>query len=258
MNIILNARQKQVVDLVQSFHFITIKQLAQQLQVSEMTIRRDIQILAEANMLKQVFGGVTALKPNETGTNYSITQAKSHNMNSKVQIAKKAIELLNPNEVLFFDIDTTTQALAEQLPPNASNTIITSSFNILEILARLPDCTIISAGGVYSPKQKVFYNHDSADFFKRYRANKAFIGTTGFDLNLEFTCSYLEDVPLKQAMIESSKERILLTDSSKFGKVSTYFFGRLSDFTMIITDNAISDEYADHIRSSGVELILVQ
>ena len=236
---------------------MTIKQLAHKLQVSEMTIRRDIQVLAESNLLNQVFGGVTSLKPEEAEKKYSIVQAQSHNMSLKTKIAQKAIELLSPNEVVFFDSGTTIQSLAEQLPPDAAHTIITSSFNTLEILVKLPNCTVISSGGVYSPKPKVFYSHDSSDFFKRYRANKAFIGTTGFELNLGLTCSYVEDAPLKQAMIKSSKEKILLTDSTKFGMVSTCLFGKIEDFTTVITDSDIPHEYAQYIRSSGVNLITV-
>ena len=257
MNDIFNSRQKQVVDLVQAFHFMTIKQLAQKLQVSEMTIRRDIQVLAECNLLNQVFGGVTALRPEEAERKYSIAQAKSHNMSLKLKIALKAMELIGPNEVVFFDSGTTIQTLAEQLPLDSSHTIITASFNTLEVLVKYTNCTIISAGGVYSPKPKVFYNYDSSDFLKRYRANKAFIGTTGFELNLGLTCSYMEDVPLKQAMIESSKERILLTDSTKFGKVSSFLFGKIENFTTVITDNGIPDEYARYISSNGVELIII-
>jgi DeoR family deoxyribose operon repressor len=253
----LSGRQKQVLDLVQGFHFMTIKQLAQKLQVSEMTIRRDIQVLADNGLVNQVFGGITALKSEEAEKNYSQVQAQSHNMGIKLKIAQKALELLSPNEVLFFDSGTTVQVLAEQLPPDAVYTIITASFNTLEALVKLPACTIISAGGVYAPKPNVFFNHDSGDFFKRYRANKAFIGTTGFELNLGPTCSYMEDVPLKQAMIESSKEKILLTDSTKFGKVSTCLFGKIEDFTTVITDSGIPNDYAQYIRSSGADLIVV-
>ena len=257
MNDTLNSRQKQIVDLVQGFHFMTIKQLAQKLQVSEMTIRRDIQLLTECDLLNQVFGGVTALKPSEAEKKYSVAQAMSHNISLKIKIAQKAMELFGPDEVVFFDSGTTIQTLAEQLPVNSSYTAICSSFNTLEVLVKLPDCTIISSGGVYSPRSKVFYSHGSGDFYKQYRANKAFIGTTGFELNLGLTCSYMEDVPIKQAMIESSKERILLTDSTKFGKVSTCLFGNINDFSTVITDSGISHEYAHYISSSGVELIIV-
>jgi DeoR family deoxyribose operon repressor len=103
----------------------------------------------------------------------------------------------------------------------------------------------------------VFYDFDSTKLLRKYRANKAFIGTSGFELNLGLTCGYVEDAPLKQAMIESSKDKILLTDSSKFGMVSTCVFGKIEEFTTVITDTGIPDEYAQYIQSAGIRLITV-
>ncbi|QQO09446.1 DeoR/GlpR family DNA-binding transcription regulator [Breznakiella homolactica] len=253
----LNSRQRQLVELVQSFHFMTIKQLALKLQVSEMTIRRDIILLSEKKLITQVYGGVTAVEPEEAEKNYSIAQAQSHNTNLKYRMALKAVEMLGPGEVVFLDSGTTIQTMAEQIPSDAAHTLITASFNTLEVIVKLQNCTVISPGGVYAPKPRMFYNHDSADFIKRYRATKCFIGTTGYDIALGLTCGYQEDVPLKQAMIQSSKEKILLLDSSKYDKVSTHVFAKIEDFSMVITDDGISEEYASFIREKGITLAIV-
>lgn len=237
---------------------MTIKQLAQKLDVSEMTIRRDIPVLTGQKLINQVFGGVTSQESAGAERNYSIAQAQSLNMSLKYKIARKAMELLEPQDVVFFDSGTTIQALAEQLPADAANTIISASFNTLEVLVKLPSCTIISPGGVYSHKPKMFYYHDADNFLRRYRATKCFIGTTGYDLNLGLTCSYVEDVPLKKAMLESSKEKILLLDSSKYGQVSTCVFAKIENFTMVITDTGIPDEYTQFIRSCGIKLIIIE
>ena len=159
----LKIRQKQIVELVQSLHFMTIRQLSRQLQVSEMTIRRDIQVLSESNLLNQVFGGVTSTKPQETKKEYLLTQEQNYKISLKLKIAQKAMELLDPSEVVFFDSGTTVQFLAEQLSPDSVHTVITASFNTMEVLVKLPNITVISSGGVYSPKPKVFFNHDSGD-----------------------------------------------------------------------------------------------
>ncbi len=74
---------------------------------------------------------------------------------------------------------------------------------------------------------------------------------------LGLTCAYLEDASIKQEMIKSSKFRILLIDSTKFGKVSTCMFTKINDFSVVITDKGIADEYAAHIRERGVDLIIV-
>lgn len=252
-----NSRQKQEVELITTYHFMTVKQLATKLGVSEMTIRRDLQMLMEQGLVHQVYGGVTAIDTTQAEKKYTVAQEQSKNMALKKLISQKALEFINPTDVVFLDSGSTVQALAELIPLDATNTFITPSFNTLEIITKLHNSTIITPGGVFSPKPNVFYTHESSDFFKRYRANICFIGTTGYDLELGLTCGYIEDVPLKHAMIESSRERILLLDSSKYGKVSTCMFAHVEDFSRIITDNGIPQEYKVHIQSKGIELIIV-
>ncbi|MDR2019852.1 MAG: DeoR/GlpR family DNA-binding transcription regulator [Treponema sp.] len=253
----IGERIQEELNIIANRHFITVSQLAQELDVSEMTIRRDLRGLAEENKVKLVYGGVISNQELSNQNAYTLTREQGKNTGQKLAIVKQAIQLLDPQDVIFLDSGTTMQLFAEQIPQSYSNTIICSSLNTINVLVKLSSCTIITTGGVYSPKSVVFYDSDSTRLIRKYRANKAFIGTTGFELNLGLTCGYVEDAPLKQAMIESSKDRILMTDSSKFGQVSTCLFGKIEDFTMVITDTGIPDEYARYIQNAGAQLILV-
>jgi DeoR family deoxyribose operon repressor len=253
----IGERIQEELNIITNRHFITVSQLAQELDVSEMTIRRDLRGLAEENKVKLVYGGVISNQGLLNQNTYTLTKEQDKNTEQKLTIVKQAIQLLDPQDVIFLDSGTTMQLFAEQIPQNYSNTIICSSLNTINVLVKLPSCTVITTGGVYSPKSVVFYDSDSTKLIRKFRANKAFIGTTGFELNLGLTCGYVEDAPLKQAMIESSKDRILMTDSSKFGQVSTCLFGKIEDFTIVITDTGIPDEYARYIQNAGVRLILV-
>jgi DeoR/GlpR family transcriptional regulator of sugar metabolism len=85
----------------------------------------------------------------------------------------------------------------------------------------------------------VFSGVDAVNVIRKYRANKAFFGATGYEMKHGLTCSYVEECPLKQAFMESSVERILLLDSTKFGKVSTCSFAPMKDFSVVITDQGI-------------------
>jgi DeoR family deoxyribose operon repressor len=251
-----NKRRQQELDIIDRAQFITIAALSGELEVSEMTVRRDLRALAAEGKVRLVYGGVTANNGNKPKNGYTLTGEQERNMAQKLAVARRAIALVDPNDVIFLDSGTTIQLFAEQIPPDYANTVICSSLNTISVLVKLPACTVICPGGVYSPKPVVFYDHDSTKLVRKYRANKAFIGTTGLELNLGLTCGYVEDAPLKQAMIESSKEKILLTDSTKFGQVSTCLFGKIEDFTKVITDSGIPDEYASYIRNAGVELII--
>jgi DeoR family deoxyribose operon repressor len=253
----IGERIQEELNIITGRHFISVSQLAQELNVSEMTIRRDLRGLAEENKVKLVYGGVISNQGLLNQNAYTLTKEQGKNTEQKLAIVKQAVQLLDPQDVIFLDSGTTMQLFAEQIPRTYSNTIICSSLNTINVLVKLPSCTVITPGGVYSPKPVVFYDPDSTRLIRKYRANKAFIGTTGFELNLGLTCGYVEDAPLKQAMIESSKDRILMTDSTKFGQVSTCLFGKIEDFTMVITDMGIPDEYARYIQNAGVQLMLV-
>jgi len=255
---LLNERQIQEAQLIKNSRFLTIKQLSQFLHVSEMTIRRDMQLLGENNLISQVYGGVVPVSGSEQNdTTYIADEEQQKNKALKLLIAQKAATLIRRNDVVFFDSGSTVQLLAEQLPKDFLCTAISSSFNALCILTKLPNSTVITPGGVFSHKPKVFYDQESIKAIQRYRANIAFIGATGYELDMGPTCAYVEDAPLKHAIIKSSKEKVLLIDSSKFGLVSTCSFAKISDFTTVITDSGIPREYAEQLAENNVQLIVV-
>ena len=253
-----NERLKLEIELIEKYHFMKIKQLAQELNTSEMSIRRDLSKLEKMNMVKLVYGGVITSKLlNANNTKYSFETEQNKNTDQKKRIVKRAIEFLEPNDIVFLDSGTTIQMFAEQIPKDIPFTFITASYNTLERIIDLPESTVIACGGVFSKRSLVFYEPESSNFIRKYRASKSFIGATGYELELGLTCGFLEDVPIKQAMIQSSKYRILLMDSTKFGKVSTCVFAKITDFSTVITDDGINPEYAEHIRSNNVNLIIV-
>lgn len=252
----LHERHQTELGIINDLHFVTIKDLAARLSVSEMTVRRDCALLANQGLIKQVYGGVTSRASSELSS-YSVNHELDKNTITKEKIARKALSLLRANEVFFMDSGTTVATMARLLPSQSSYTIITPSFLALQSLVKLDDCSIISPGGVYQNKPQVLYNQETATVLRRYRAGKCFIGATGFDIHHGITCGYLEDVPLKQAMLDCSKERILITDSSKFNTVSTCMFAEISTFTAVITDEGIPQVYKDFIQSFDIELHLV-
>lgn len=252
----LHQRHHTEVQIINDLHFITIKDLASLLDVSEMTVRRDCAFLANQGLIKQVYGGVTSQVPSEISSYVATSELNKHT-NIKERIAHKAISLLKPNEVFFLDSGTTAATIARLLPQKSAYTIITPSFLALESLVRLDNSSIICPGGAYLNKPRVLYNQDSANALRHYRAGKCFIGVTGFHIDRGITCAYFEDVPLKKAMLDCSEERILVTDSSKLNTVSTCVFSEIETYSAVITDEGIPMEYRDFIKSHGVELHIV-
>ena len=250
-------RLEQALKILDNRHFVSIGELAHCLDVSEMTVRRDVRKLAETGLVRLVYGGVAAPEKDDQKT-YSIEVEQGLHTQAKQRIAQRATEFIAPGDVVFLDSGTTVQHFAQCLRPEDAYTIISYSLNTLNIVARLPQCTVIVPGGVFSSRSLVFSGVDAVNVIRKYRATKAFFGATGYEIKHGLTCSYIEEPSLKQAVMESSVERILLLDSSKFGRVSTCSFAAIKDFDVVITDQGISAEYADNIREQGPELLIVE
>ncbi len=252
----LNNRQQRIIALLSTARFMSVKDLSKELDVSEMTIRRDIPVLVSNGAVKQVYGGLTYVPDESQVKNYSFSLEKTRNQELKTRIAEVAISMLDNGEVIFLDSGSTVENLAVRLAETDKNlTVITNSFIALEYVTRSNSCSVIVPGGVFNSRSKVFYSQEANTFAEHFRVNKCFIGATGFDMGLGVTCSFLEDGPIKTSMMRNSQDKILLIDSSKFGKVSTFAFAKISDFSCVITDNGIPSEYKDYILSNGVRLI---
>ena len=110
-----NERHAAIVDIVSKNHFVTVKDLAKSLGVSEMTIRRDVVVLSENNLVKQVYGGITPTGENSNGK-YSLSEEEKKNYDKKRKIAEKALSLLSPNDIIYLDSGTTIQTLSGMIP----------------------------------------------------------------------------------------------------------------------------------------------
>lgn len=250
-------RLDQTLRILNTSHFLNIGELALTFGVSEMTIRRDVHDLAERGLARIVYGGIASLSKDSDKLAYIAQAAQTEHTKEKLLIARRACEFIAPGDVIFLDSGTTVEQLASQFQTDAAYTLISCSFNTLTVVTRLANCTVIAPGGVFSQRSMMFSGAEAVNTIRKYRANKAFIGATGYEIKHGLTCSYVEDAPVKQAVMESSVEKILLLDSSKFGKVSTCSFASIKEFTAVITDSGIPEEYALDIRAHGSELLIV-
>ena len=239
---------------------LSIKALSKLLNVSTMTIRRDLEFLAGQNVVQFYHGGAVynphypekAASPND----YYLPQQTMIHKDEKILIAQKAAELLSPQETIMLDSGTTIYYLSQILPENQNLTIISWSLNVIEELVRKPQNNILIQGGVYHPETQMFENNQGMDMIKNSRASKAFISARGLHFNLGITCPYHYEIETKRAAVKYSMENILLIDSSKFGKVCSAHLAEIGEFHVVITDSGIPPEYEEYIRSAGVKLII--
>lgn len=258
-----NDRVVSLLEILRAQGTVSVQDLSSKLGVSLMTIRRDLQKLQDRGMVTRSHGKATMCKKvvNETYKNidsiYSLSWARTSMYDEKLRIAKYAASLIEPGDVIILDNGSTTDLVADYIPPDIDLTIACYNLNILAKVANRKNTEILFGGGYFQRSDQMFVSSESILFLESIRAHKLFLSACGVHPTLGMTCAHDFEVGVKRTVIDSSLKTILVADSSKFGAVRTEFFETLDAVDMIITDVGISLEQIEIIREKGIELALV-
>ena len=238
---------------------IGIKELAKILDVTEMTIRRDLKSLLETGDAV-IVRGVAVYRPKAVSVEaqvYSIEDQKKVMEEEKEGIGKKAAELLVVGDVVFLDVGTTVEKLVLSMEDNMQITAMCFAANTLFQLQKKNISQIIMGGGYYHPSSTVFESEAIIPIMNGLRATKAFIAPAAVDMDLGLTCSVPYDKTIKELEIKNSQKVIALITSNKFGKVKSTQFGTWNDVDVVITDKGIPKEWVDFLKDREIELFIV-
>lgn len=252
----MNKKQARIYHLIEDLNknpLIDIKSLAQEYHVSEMTIRRDLKFITDHSLNNQTstFSSITPSINNY----YEFEIEKKINEKEKQKIAEYAVSLINPNDTIILDTGTTVQSMVSLLPKDIPLTVICYNFNNLPELFKFKNINVIVAGGYFHKTSLSFESEENVRLLQRLRASKMFVSTSGIEKN-GMTCSNQYEVVTKQAAINSSIQKILVTDSGKFGIVKSSYFSSLEEMDLIITDSNLSDNWRNYIKSLGIPIRL--
>jgi DeoR family deoxyribose operon repressor len=248
-----------ILDSLRSTGGASIAELAAELDVSEMTIRRDLEHLSSDGRVKIVHAGAIPLNREARGFSrgFSLSDKRSPGAEEKMRIGQKAASMLDPGDVVIIDSGATTEWLTRSIPADLPVTILCFALNIALVAGRHPARAVVLAGGALQDETLVCQSPEGVSLVRRYRANKAFLSAGGASESLGVTCIDASEAELKKAAVASSRTRILLADSRKFGRVTPAWFADLRDFNVIITDPGISLEYVEILRNLGIALHVV-
>lgn len=190
-----NAKERRIaqeLELLKQYQRVSVKDLAATLEVSEMTIRRDLDLLRKNHVLERSYGYATLAKGGDgyayDGEVYDLRLARIQNLSEKDRIAKYAATLIEPGDWIFLDNGTTVGRITSYLPTDFEFTVLCYNFTILAELLKRPNIKIIFPGGYYHPEDYNFTSPEAVDFIRRHRANKSFISVSGIHRSLGITC----------------------------------------------------------------------
>lgn len=253
-------RLNELIDLLKLEKRIPINELAQRFKVTEMTIRRDVEVLQSSNIVNLIHG-VVFLNDNHSATedslDYLVIQQQSIHDEEKEKIAKFAAKMVEPGDSIIIDIGTTTSKIIKFLPSNYPITLICFTVNSLIEALKKNFERLMFSGGIYHPGNQVFESDETIIFLEKVRSSKVFMSAAGVCENLGITCINQNEVMLKKTSIKNAMIKILLVDSSKFKVVKNAYFADLSDFDVIITDSGITEEWVNIINSFKIKLYIV-
>ncbi len=246
-------RRKKIVELVESKDVMSLTELTQLLGVSTVTIRRDLKEIIKKGLLQPVFGGVRAVS--RLSEEHHREYYEKRAIPQKQAISLKALPYINQNSCIYLDAGTTTLALAERICERSDLTVISNDFGITDLLMRKSHCKLIHTGGTVNRENMACSGESTAIAIEHLSIDIAFISSTSWDLR-GITSSSESKIAVKRALTRSSRNKILLCDSLKFGTVATYLALGLEEFDTLITDSGLNEEAATEIRRKGIELIL--
>ncbi|AXQ21551.1 DeoR family transcriptional regulator [Acinetobacter wuhouensis] len=246
-------RQQQILELVKERGYISIDEIAQTFSVTPQTVRRDINQLADAGLLRRYHGGA-AVDSSVANTEYSMRV--SHNSEAKQKIATAIAQDIPDHASIFINIGTTTEAIAHALLNHHGLKVITNNLNVAKILSVKNDFEVLIASGKVRPDGGVI-GQATSDFFKQFKVDYALIGISGIDEEGTLLDFDFQEVAVSQEIMEGARHVYLAADASKFGRHAMMRLGHLNEIHRLYTDQKPADQYLKQIQESELKLVIV-
>jgi len=256
----LNAHQRrlQIVQQIQESGSIRTAELIQKFGVSDTAIRRDLNILEDDGQLRRVHGGAVAVGRSIAGTSFQ-TKAMQYR-EEKCCIGQTAASLVKPGESIILDSGTTTLEVALALPGIVTNsqpiTIVTNSLPIVLGLMDWSAGNLNVLGGILLPEHQATVGPQTIANLKRVQVTKAIIGCDGLTISHGLTTAHMLVAEVGRMMVEVARQVIVVTDSSKLGRVGFTQIVPLDAIDILITDKNAPAELVEQIRDLGIEVLL--
>ena len=246
-------RKQKILDMLKEKDSVRVSNLSRILGVSEVTIRSYLEDMEKKGLLSRVHGGaVSSYKPYYS---MNLNQRLETNKESKVAIAERVVELIQPNDTVMLNAGTTTLLVFRKLPQIYNLSIVTNSISIALEAAGNPNFNVILVGGSVNSKYQFSYGSDAIEQIKKYHADKLILSVDGISAEHGFTTYYDKEAAIDVAMIEQSNCRIIAADHSKFGHSA---FVKISDAAVadyIVTNDQLSRELAEELNKQGVTIL---
>lgn len=251
----LSERHQKILELLKTNGIVSVNDLSKMLNVSSVTIRKDLGLLEEKKLLYRAHGGAIQIDPYIA--NRHVQEKEKQFPEEKKRIGCKAAELLSPNDAVIIASGTTVLALAQNIDPASRLTVLTSAMNVAMALINYDQVEVIQLGGIVRHTSTSVTGEYVERMLENFSCSKLFLGVDGIDLKYGLTTTNSMEASVNRAMIEAAQKTIVLTDSSKFGRRG---FGKICNLDVIdhiITDSGVSSKIVKDLEDLGIKVSVV-
>ena len=246
-------RRNAILEKLQVERRVVVSELSALYDVSEETIRRDLDKLENDGYAIKSYGGAVINENSNLDLPYNVR--KNTNVLGKQKIASLISEMIHDGDNIMLDASSTAVAIAKAIKNKKELTVITNSLEIALELLETPGCNVISTGGLATGSSFALVGSVTDKTIRSYYVDKAIISCKGINMYAGFTESDERHANNKASMFYMAKTKILAIDSSKFDKIAFAKIGDLKEISKIVTDKKPEEEWLQKFEELGVECI---
>jgi DeoR/GlpR family transcriptional regulator of sugar metabolism len=250
-NLLAEERRERILDALRREGKVTAASLSRTLDVSDDTIRRDLDSLAQAGLLRRVYGG--ALRRAPTNADYTARQAEG--VAAREAVARATAALIRPGQVAILDGGTTSVAVARHLPRDLEATVVTTSPPVATALAEHRGLDVVTLGGRLYRYAMVNVGTETVAALRRVRADICVLGVLALDAEVGLSVMDYDEAAVKRAMLEAAADIVAPTPASKLGTVAPFVVGPATALTHLVTEAGIAEEMLAPYRALGLTIL---
>ncbi|GLW10858.1 DeoR family transcriptional regulator [Microtetraspora sp. NBRC 13810] len=249
-------RQQAILERVRRSGGVRVADLVRELGVSDMTVRRDLEVLAERGLVAKVHGGATALGPGST-EEPGFAAKSVRQQPEKEAIARRAAELVRPGTAIALSAGTTTWTLARHLVDVPELTVITNSIQVADVFHRVPrpDRTVVLTGGVRTPSDALV-GPVAVAAIRGLHVDTLFLGVHGMSARAGFTTPNLLEAETDRELVTSAHRLVVPADHTKWDTVGISTIAALSEADIVISDDGLPETAREELSAQAGELVI--
>lgn len=249
-------RHEYIIKKIKENNKVAIQDLSDEMNVSSVTIRKDLKLLEDKGLLYRTKGG--ASNNNPYASDRPILVKENINSDEKNKIGKRAVQMIKDHDSILISSGTTAYAVARHLESKERITVITPALKVAIELCNKTNIEVLQLGGLIRPNSSSVAGQYAMRILDDVSCGILFLGVDGIDLDFGITISNITEATLNQKMLSTSQKVVVLADSTKFGRRGLGKVCNIEDVDYIITDKNTSSKYIQALEDAGIKVIIAE